>query len=267
MSAHVGAGRRWWLFLYVGLVLVFLVIPSVIVVPMSLTDSTFLEFPPQNWSLRWYESYVQTAEWRAATIVSLQIACVAVLIAVPAGTAAAYSLHVSTSSGKVLLAGMLIAPTLVPHILVAVGLFFAFGPLRLSNTLIGLALAHAMLTLPFVFILVSAGLRNYDMITERAARSLGASRLRAFFTITLPQIKNSVIFSALIAFITSLDEVIIGLFLANGPLSTLPRRMFLSLRDAIEPTIAAISSILIVLSILVVCVSQLSGQTAAGETR
>ena len=89
MSAHVGAGRRWWLFLYVGLVLVFLVIPSVIVVPMSLTDSTFLEFPPQNWSLRWYESYVQTAEWRAATIVSLQIACVAVLIAVPAGPAPA----------------------------------------------------------------------------------------------------------------------------------------------------------------------------------
>ena len=264
---RIGNGRRWWLFLYVALVLLFLVVPSIIVVPMSFTDSTFLEFPPQSWSLRWYESYVQTAEWRAATLVSLQVGCLAVLLSVPCGTAAAYALRVSTSAGKALLAGILISPTLVPHILVAVGLFFAFGPLQLSNTLIGLALAHAMLTLPFVFILVSAGLRNHDMITELAARSLGASRLRAFFTITLPQIKNSVIFSALIAFITSLDEVIIGLFLANGPLSTLTRRMFLSLRDAIDPTIAAISSILIILSIVVVCAFLLTGQTVADEGR
>jgi len=117
-----------------------------------------------------------------------------------------------------------------------------------------------MVTLPFVFVLVSAGLRNHDMTTELAARGLGASRARAFFTVTLMQIKSSVIFSALIVFITSLDEVVIGLFLASGSLSTLTRRMFLSLRDAIDPTIAAISSILIILSILVVCVSQLSGQ-------
>ncbi|MEP7240318.1 MAG: ABC transporter permease subunit [Devosia sp.] len=178
-----------------------------------------------------------------ATLVSLQVGVLAVLMSVPAGTAAAYALHVSTSAGKTLLAGIQISRTLVSHVLIAVGLFFAFGPLKLSNTLIGLALGHAMLTLPFVFILVSARLRNHDMISELAARSLGASRLRVFFTITLPQIKSSVIFSALIAFITSLDEVIVGLFLANGPLSTLTRGMFLSLRDAIDPTIAAIFSI------------------------
>ncbi len=259
-QSRIAAGRRWWLYFYVALVLCFLVLPSIIVVPMSFTDSTFLEFPPKTWSLRWYETYVETPEWRSATLVSLQVAALAMLIAVPAGTAAAYALHVTTSAGRVVLGGIIVAPTLVPHILVAVGLFFAFGPLQLSNTLIGLALAHAMVTLPFVFVLVSAGLRNHDMTTELAARGLGASRARAFFTVTLMQIKSSVIFSALIVFITSLDEVVIGLFLASGSLSTLTRRMFLSLRDAIDPTIAAISSILIILSILVVCVSQLSGQ-------
>jgi putative spermidine/putrescine transport system permease protein len=266
-DARVGGGRRWWLVLLTAAVLLFLMLPSLIVVPMSFSDSTFLEFPPRALSLRWYENYVETPEWRRATWVSLQVACLAVVIAVPTGTAAAYALHVAEIRGKALLAALMVAPMLVPHILIAVGLFFAFNAAGLRNTLLGLALAHGMLTIPFVFVLVSAGLRNHDLITERAARSLGASWTVAFFTVTLPQIRHSVIFSAVICFITSLDEVIIALFLATGTLSTLTRRMFLSLRDAIDPTIAAISTILICFSVLVVLVALVTGQAGSGDRR
>jgi putative spermidine/putrescine transport system permease protein len=268
VTAHVSPARRLWLYLFSALVLFFLVLPSFIVVPMSFTDSTFLEFPPRDLSLRWYEAYVQSPEWRMSTAVSLQVACLAVLVATPLGTAAAYALHSSDTPYRRLLAAVMIMPMLVPHVLVAVGLFFAFVPVGLSNTIIGLALAHATLALPFVFILVSAGLQNYDSMTELAARSLGASRWWAFLSVTLPQIRYSVIFSSLIAFITSFDEVIIAMFLATGTMSTLTRRMFLSLRDAIDPTIAAISSILIVLSIVAVVLAQVLGQLrGAGGTR
>jgi len=243
-----------------GLALAYLTIPSLIVLTMSFTDSTFLEFPPREWSLRWYRAYLESTEWRDATWISLKVAMLTVLIATPLGTVAAYVLRVSEVPCKTLIGALLVAPMLVPHILVAVGLFFALSPLGLSNTLVGLALAHAMLALPFVFILVSAGLKDHDMLLEFAARSLGASRSRTFFAVTLPQIRYSVIFGGIIAFITSLDEVIVAMFLATGPLSTLTRRMFLSLRDAIDPTIAAISSLLILVSILVVIVYQVLGE-------
>jgi putative spermidine/putrescine transport system permease protein len=258
--------RRLWLYILSAAVLVFLVLPSLIVVPMSFTSSTFLEFPPREFSLRWYRAYAGTPEWQNATLVSIQVALLTVAIAVPLGTAAAYAMRVAELRARWLIAALIISPMLVPHILMAVGLFFMFVPLGLSNTLLGISLAHATLALPFVYILVAAGLRNHDLMTELAARSLGASRMRAFFTVTLPQIKYSVIFSALIAFITSFDEVIIALFLATGTLSTLTRRMFLSLRDAIDPTIAAISSILILLSIVIVAVAMLLGQGRGTET-
>jgi putative spermidine/putrescine transport system permease protein len=266
-DAEINWISRLWLMAFGSLVLLFLIVPSFIVVPMSFTASTFLEFPPKELSLRWYKQYFGMPDWRTATAVSLQVAFITIVLATPIGTAAAYALHVCDRRSRWLLGTVIVAPMLIPHVLVAVGQFFIFASLGMSNTLTGLALSHAMLALPFVFILVSAGLAQYDMTTEFAARSLGASRLRAFLTVTLPQIKYSVIFSSLIAFITSFDEVIIAMFLATGPLSTLTRRMFLSLRDAIDPTIAAISTILILLSVVVVIAAQLAGQHQGGGQR
>src|SRR3954452_7007171 len=124
-SAHLSAARRWWLWLLVAATLLFLVLPSVIVVPMSFTNSTFLEFPPRELSLRWYRTYVETSAWRDATLVSLEVAVIAVAVATPLGTAAAYMLHVTQPRFRRAMASLLIAPMLVPHILIAVGLFFA----------------------------------------------------------------------------------------------------------------------------------------------
>jgi putative spermidine/putrescine transport system permease protein len=149
---------------------------------------------------------------------------------------------------------------LVPHILTAIGAFFAYAKIGVLNSRIGLVLAHAILAIPVVLVVVTAGLKSYDMSQEMAGRSLGASRLGAFLRITLPQIRVSVLSAALFAFITSFDEVIIALFVATGPSSTLTRRMFLALRDAIEPTIAAISTLLVALSLSVLLLVQFVGR-------
>jgi putative spermidine/putrescine transport system permease protein len=152
---------------------------------------------------------------------------------------------------------------MVPLIITAVGVFFVYAELGLIATLPGLVLSHTMLTLPFVVVTARSGLKGFDASQELAARSLGASRLRAFFEITLPQIKGSVIAGALFAFIYALDEVVVALFISGGPTTTLTKRMFTALRDEIEPTIAAISALLIVFSLLVALLGMMLGARSA----
>jgi putative spermidine/putrescine transport system permease protein len=140
-------------------------------------------------------------------------------------------------------------PLMVPHIIVAIGIFFIYARIQANNSFLGLILAHTMLAIPFVLITTLSGLQGFDMTQERAAQSLGYSPLQAFIRVTVPQIKGSIIAGALFAFISSLDEVVVSLFVSGGASSTLPRRMFVALRDEIDPTIAAISSMLIVASL------------------
>jgi putative spermidine/putrescine transport system permease protein len=139
---------------------------------------------------------------------------------------------------------------LIPVVLIAVGLFFIYAQLGIVNTIFGLVLAYTLLAIPFVLITVSAGFKTYDMSQEKVARSLGAPRLVAFFTVTLPQIKLSVISGALFAFIIAFDEVVMAQFLSGGANSTLTKVMFASVRDEIDPTIAAVSTILLFITII-----------------
>ena len=250
---------RLWLYILGALIMCFLVLPSVIVAPMSFSGSQYLEFPPREWSLLWYEAYFESSEWLAATRTSLLVAVLTAALATPLGVAAAYGLAASGARGMLVSLAML-SPMMVPTILSGVGIFYVFVKLKLVNTLIGLVLAHAMLALPLVFIVAAAALKNYDMNQERVARSLGASRLRAFWTITLPQIRFSVVSGALLAFLTSFDEVIIALFIAGGDNSTLTRAMFLALRDQIDPTIASVSTIMIFVSSLLLVAAQIFGK-------
>ncbi len=264
-ETQITHGQRLWLYIFCILIMLFLIVPSLIVVPMSFSDSKYLEFPPENWSLRWYEAYVTSVEWMDATKISFSAAFLTLLFATPMGTAAAYGLHVSRTRFSGAINALLLTPIMVPVILIAIGTFFLYAKLGLNNTLVGLVMAHSMMALPFVLITVSAGLKSYDMNQEMVARSLGASRLWAFLTVTLPQIKFSVISGALFAFIVSLDEVIIALFISGGEKATLTRRMFNALRDQIDPTIAAISSLLIFMSILLLVLTQILGKKQ--ETR
>lgn len=242
--------RRLWLYLYGVALGVFLMVPVLIIVPMSFSPGEFLEFPPPSLSLRWYESFFASAEWMAAALLSLKVAVLTVLVATPLGVAAAYGLHQSASPLAGLVRAILIVPLIIPVIIVAIGVFYLYARLGLVNTITGLVMAHTVLALPFVLIITSAGLQQFDMNQERVARSLGATRLGAFFSVTAPQITPSLASAAFFAFITSFDEVVIALFVSRGPSSTLTRKMFTSLRDQVSPTIAAISTMLVLLTVI-----------------
>jgi putative spermidine/putrescine transport system permease protein len=254
--------QRLWLYLFTILALLFLVAPTLIVIPMSFSDSQYLEFPPRIWSTRWYQNYFASGEWVSATMTSLQAACLTTLIATPLGTLAAYGLYVCGLRLAHLVFILLVTPMMVPVILIAIGAFYVFVKLNLVYTLTGVVLAHSIMAIPLVLIVVSAGLKSYDMNQEMVARSLGASRFRAVLLITLPQIRFALITGALLAFLTSFDEVIIALFVSGGDNATLTRNMFISLRDQIDPTIASISTIMIMISCSLLALAQLFGKSA-----
>ncbi len=254
---HAG---RLWLYLVGALVMVFLVVPTLIVIPMSFSDSQYLEFPPRRLSLRWYEEYFGSLGWMQATMTSLKAGALTMVVATTFGTMAAYGLYVSRLRAAKLIFLILITPIMVPLILIAIAAFYAFVKLSLVNSLLGLVLAHSILAIPLVVIVISSALSSYDMNQEMVGRSLGASRLKAFLLITLPQIRFSVITAALLSFLTSFDEVVIALFISGGEYSTLTRNMFNALRDQIDPTIAAISTIMVLISTTLLVLAQVFGK-------
>lgn len=258
-DTQVTHGDRLWLYAAAALIMLLLVIPTFIVIPMSFSDSQYLEFPPSNWSTRWYEEYLGSSKWMRATITSLQAGVLTMLLATPLGTMAAYALFVSGHRASRAIFMFLITPMIVPVILIAIGAFYAYGRVGLNNTITGLVLAHTALATPLVMIVITAALRSYDLNQERVARSLGASRSKAFFTITLPQIKFSVVTAALLSFLTSFDEVIIAIFVSGGSNATLTKHMFSALRDFIDPTIAAISTIMVLVSSILLIATQIIG--------
>ncbi|MCC7275683.1 MAG: ABC transporter permease [Alphaproteobacteria bacterium] len=248
--------------LLVGAILLFLIAPVVIVVPMSFSDTRFMSFPPERWSLRWYRAYLESAAWMDATRVSLSVAFLTTLVATPVGVAAAYAINASTLRAVRAFQLVLLAPLMVPIIIVAAGIFFVYAKIGLITTIAGLVLAHVMLALPYVLVATLAGLRSFDMTQEMVARSLGMNRMRSFLAVTLPQIRPSVVTGALFAFIASLDETVVALFISGGDNQTLTKRMFTALRDEIDPTIAAISSLLIATSFLLVLLTGSAGRRA-----
>lgn len=259
-QTQVTRGGRLWLYALAGLVMLFLVIPTLIVIPMSFSASQYLEFPPREWSLRWYTSYFASPSWMQATATSLKAAALTTLVATPLGTMAAYGLHASRWRFAGLMTMLLLTPMVVPVILIGIGVFYAYVKLKLVNTLLGLALAHSMLAVPVVMMVVASALKSFDLNQELVARSLGASRLRAFWLVTLPQIRFGVVTAAVLAFLTSFDEVVVSLFVSGGDHSTLTRNMFNALRDQVDPTIGAISTLIISVSSLLLVFTQFIGK-------
>ena len=256
-ETQITHGRRLWLYVLCTLIFLFLILPSLLVIPLSFSDSRYLAFPPPGWSTRWYTAYFEAVEWRDATVVSFTAAFLTMIIATACGTLAAYGMHASQSRFTRIAYALFMLPLIIPGILIAIGIFLLYAKLGLNNTMTGIVLAHSIMAIPLVVITVASSLKSYNMNQEMVARSLGATRSMAFLTVTLPQIKIAVVSGALLAFITSLDEVVISLFIAGGDMATLTRRMFNALRDEIDPTIAAISTLLIFVSVALLAVTQL----------
>ncbi|WP_029353388.1 ABC transporter permease [Bosea sp. 117] len=227
----------------------FLVAPSLIVVPMSFSASDFLEFPPREFSLRWYASFWESVTWLQAARASLLIGALTVALALPLGTLAAYGTRDLPPRAQVAVGAVLLMPAIIPSILVAIGLFFLLAKLDLIGTYAGVVLGHAALAMPVVYVIMTAAFADFDRNLERAAQSLGASRWTIWRTVIIPNIKGALFAAGLLAFVTSLDEVVVAMFITSGSNATLPKVMFSALRDHIDPTVAAISTMLIAVAV------------------
>lgn len=231
--------------LYGAAMLLFLVVPVLVIVPLSFNAGSFLSYPLSGYSLRWYREFFNSSAWLDALGNSLLIAPLSTLLATVLGVLASIGLTRGEFRGKALVMAVLISPMIAPVVIVAVGMFFFFAKLSLLNSYLGLVLAHAMLGVPFVVITVTAVLKNYDHNLTRAAASLGAPPLCAFRKVTLPLIAPGVFSGALFAFATSFDEVIVTLFLASPRQRTLPLQMFAGIRENLDPTIAAAATMMV----------------------
>jgi putative spermidine/putrescine transport system permease protein len=258
-DTQITHARRVWLYAIAALVLAFLVVPTLIVIPMSFSASQYLEFPPRVWSLRWYANFFGSPAWMQAAATSFKAAFLTVLVATPLGTLAAYGLFVSRLRSAAIVRTLLITPLIVPVILAGVAIFYVYVKLKLVNTLSGLVLAHSVLAIPLVMMVVTSALKTFDRNQAMVARSLGASRPKAFVAVTLPQIRFAVATAAVLSFRQSFDEVLVALFVSGGANSTLTRNMFNALRDQIDPTIAAISTMMVLLTSVLLLVLQWLG--------
>jgi putative spermidine/putrescine transport system permease protein len=233
-------------------VLLFLLLPTLVVIPLSFSGVPSLRFPPPSWSGQWYAGLWTSADWQGAALRSAAAGACAAAIATPAGIAVALVMRSVSKAWRDAIRVGVMLPLFVPGILIGVGVLFLYSRLGLNNTFVGLVLAHATLALPFVAVTMEAGLSRLDPSLFLAARSLGASYLGALMSVVLPVTRGSVIAAALFAFLTSFDEIAVAFFISSGDASTLPRRMFGGLRDSFDPTIAAISTLLVFLTTTII---------------
>ncbi|SED17669.1 ABC transporter permease [Pseudomonas anguilliseptica] len=249
---HLGA---WFLKTSSWLVLLFLILPILVIIPLSFNVEPFFSFTegmltlqPEAYSLRWYSAIFSDDKWLLAIKNSFLIGIFATLIATVLGTCAAVGLARDDMPMRRLITALLLSPMIVPLIITAAGMFF-YSDLGLAGNYLGGIIAHAALGTPFVIITVTATLTGFDYSLARAALNLGATPLRVFFDIIMPLIRPGVISGALFAFITSFDEVVVILFMAGPQQRTIPRQMFSGLREQINPSILAIATLLILVSI------------------
>ncbi len=247
--------RRFFFWGFVGLTALFLLVPTLIIVPMSFTTTSTLEFPPVGFTMDWYGKVLGSPDWQSALFNSLTVAFAASVIATVVGTAAALALHATRFFGKTLVLGLLLSPMVTPVIVLAVGVYMVFSGWGLVATRLGLVLAHSVLAIPFVVVSVSASLRMVNPSLAPASLGLGASHWFTFRRVKLPLIKPGVLSGAVFAFITSWDEVVIALFLADVQTRTVPIMIWNQVRTNLDPATAAVAAILIAISALGVLLS------------
>ena len=251
-----GRGARAALWATAAVVIGFLCLPSLFVIPVSFTAGSFIEFPPHGLSLRWYQTYLGSPGWIDATVRSLIVGALTGVAATAIGTAAAFALVRRAMPGRGAVLGLALAPLVLPRIIIAVALFYLYARLGLLGTILGLVLGHTVLAVPYVLITVMAVLRTYDERIDHAARTLGASAWQTFWYVTLPQIRPGIIAGFLFAFITSFDDLTIALFVSGGGSATLPRQMWNDLLLQVNPTLAAVSTVILVLITVFIVIAE-----------
>lgn len=238
-------------------VLLFLILPILIILPISFSSGNVLAFPLPGFSLRWYETVATTPAWADAAKNSLIIGVSSTILSMALGTAAAIGLARARFRFKAVLVAIVVSPILIPIVITAVGMYFFFVDIGLVGTYPGLILAHTALSVPFVVVTVMATLEGFDTNLIRAAAGLGAPPLTAFRRVMLPIIFPGIASGGLFAFATSFDEIVVTLFLAAPEQRTLPRQIFSGVREYVSPGIAAVATLLIIVSALLLTTVEL----------
>ncbi len=228
-----------------------LILPALVVVPMSLSDSPYLTFPPEGFSTRWFQRFLEDPAWQASTMASLRVAVLVTILSIVLGTAAALGLVRGRMPFKAAISGLVVAPLIVPYVIIGLSAYALALQLGLTETTLGFVLIHTAIAVPYVVINVTASLASFDRRLEQAALSLGAGPLSTFLRVTLPIIAPGIAAGAVFAFITSWDEVVISIFLSGPGMTTLPVRMWSGVRVQIDPTVAAVSTMLLLVTVAV----------------
>jgi putative spermidine/putrescine transport system permease protein len=260
LPVHPTIGERIWHYSFriiVGAIFIYLVFPLLTIIPLSFNSGEFLHYPLQGLSLRWYHEFFASGRWGVAIENSAIVGISAMVLATVLGTVTAVGINRANFPGKQLVLALLISPMMIPLVITALALYLFYARIGLNDTYIGLILAHTILGMPFVLITVSATLQGFDYNLIRAGASLGASPLRVFFKIVLPNIAPGVVSGALFAFAISLDEVVVVLFVAGPAHRTLPRQMFSGIREHLSPTFLAAATTLIVVAALLMVTMEL----------
>lgn len=251
----------WWLIAIGVLVALYFILPTLFVIPMSFSASSTFQFPPREFSLRLYQNFFTNPVWLTSLGNSFLVATLASLLATVVGTAAALGLHRLSGRLPRFARTLLMVSIVTPAIVVAVAVYISFLQWRITGSLAGYVLAHAAIGVPFVLVSVTSSLSGFDPALQRASASLGATPFHTFLRVTMPLISRGIVTGAIFAFVTSFDEVVIALFLRSPTFQTLPVQMYNSVTVEIDPTIAASSSLVVVLVTLVLLVPQLVRRT------
>ena len=244
-------------------ILVFLMLPTVLIVPMSFSPTNYLRFPPDGFSVQWYRTFLTDPGWIDATLFSLQVAALTMLASVAVGTMGAIALVRGRLPGKATIEALLLAPLIVPHIIVAIAVYLQFAPLGLTGTVPGFVLIHTALAVPYVVLVVMAALQRLPPSLEMAGLNLGASRLRCFQEITLPLIAPSIAAGAVFAFLASFDETVVSFFISGIEHKTVTRKLFEDIEFNLSPVIAAASTVFVVGTVALMWLADLSKKAAA----
>ena len=247
-------------------VLAFLVAPIVAVIPASFNKASFIRLPPQEWSPLWYGRFFGDGEWLRALLNSLEIAVLATLIAVPVGTLAAMGLARAGARFRLVASGLFLAPMVVPVVVVAVAMYRSALDISMNGTPAALALSHAVLALPFVVINVGISLRGVNPSWLLAASGLGAGPWRIFRTVTLPNILPGVAGGAVFSFMTSFDEAVLTIFLADYSTKTLPVKLWETVRLEFTPVLAVAATVMIALSVALFVLVQITARKTGDRT-
>ena len=236
--------------IFTGLCALFIVAPILVIIPISFSSGSFLNYPLPGFSVKWYTTILQPHPWMFVLKNSLIIASATTVLSTVLGTLAAYGFTCAEFRFKPLLMAVFTCPLMVPVVITALGSYFFMARLGLLGSYTSLIISHTVLAIPFVFITVTATLQGFDRSIVQAAISLGASPLKAFMTTTLPLNLPGILTGAIFAFIASFDDVVMALFLASPTQQTLPRQLFGGLRDQMDPSLIAIATLLIALSVI-----------------